>query len=60
MNDYIHVDKNPKALNVNLVYDIDYYPWPFKSESNELRRADINDFSFNQSHPRCSNGGIPS
>lgn len=27
------MDKNSHALNVDLIFDLDYYPWPIKSES---------------------------
>jgi SAM-dependent methyltransferase len=33
MVDCINIDKNKSAPGVDLVYDLDLYPWPFKSES---------------------------
>jgi len=30
---YINVDKNPKAPDVDVVHDLDIYPWPFDTES---------------------------
>jgi len=26
---YVNIDKNPRAPKVNVVYDLDQYPWPF-------------------------------
>ena len=33
LEDYINVDKNPKAPEVDIVFDLNYYPWPVKTES---------------------------
>ena len=33
LDDYINVDKNPDAPKVDIVHDLDEYPWPFASES---------------------------
>jgi hypothetical protein len=30
--DYVNIDKNPCAPKVNVVHDLDQYPWPFESE----------------------------
>src|SRR3989338_11663911 len=30
---YINVDSNPKAPKVDIVHDLDVYPWPFENES---------------------------
>jgi predicted SAM-dependent methyltransferase len=30
---FANIDKNRKSPNVNLVCDLDLYPWPFKDES---------------------------
>ena len=29
---YVNIDKNPCALRVDVVHDLDRYPWPFESE----------------------------
>ena len=31
MDGCINVDKSPNALNVNIIHDLDVYPWPFES-----------------------------
>lgn len=36
LEDYINIDKNPKAPKVDIVFDLDYYPWPFKTESVDV------------------------
>jgi len=33
LNGYINIDINPNALQVDLVYDLNKYPWPFESDS---------------------------
>ena len=33
LEDYINIDRNVSAPKVDLVYDLDEYPWPFKTES---------------------------
>lgn len=33
LENYVNVDKNAKAPKVDIVFDLDYYPWPFKTES---------------------------
>jgi len=33
MEGYINVDMNPKAPQVDVVYNLDEYPWPFESNS---------------------------
>jgi len=30
---FANIDRNRKSPNVNLVCDLDLYPWPFKDES---------------------------
>ena len=30
---FLNVDKNPKAPHVDVVHDLDEYPWPFESDS---------------------------
>jgi SAM-dependent methyltransferase len=37
---YINVDRNPHALGVDLVHDLNAYPWPFESGSIEEVRMD--------------------
>jgi predicted SAM-dependent methyltransferase len=29
---YLNIDKNPCAPRVDVVHDLDQYPWPFESE----------------------------
>jgi predicted SAM-dependent methyltransferase len=29
---YLNIDKNPCAPGVDVVHDLDQYPWPFESE----------------------------
>ena len=29
---YLNIDKNPRAPRVDVVHDLDRYPWPFESE----------------------------
>ena len=33
LESYINVDKNPRAPDVDVAYNLDDYPWPFKTES---------------------------
>ena len=33
LDGYLNVDKNPNAPAVNIVHDLDQYPWPFGEES---------------------------
>jgi SAM-dependent methyltransferase len=33
MKGYVNVDRNPSASAVDVVHDLDDYPWPFKTES---------------------------
>ena len=33
LDDYINVDINAKAPRVNVVYDLNHYPWPFEDDS---------------------------
>jgi len=33
LQNHINVDRNPKAPKVDVVFDLDNYPWPFKAES---------------------------
>ena len=40
LNGYVNVDKNPRATDVDVVVDLDSYPWPFKSESAHEVKAD--------------------
>jgi hypothetical protein len=30
---WVNVDKNKNAVGVNVVHDLDEYPWPFETES---------------------------
>jgi SAM-dependent methyltransferase len=40
LNCFINVDKNPTAPKVDIVHDLDHYPWPFKSDSVDEVNAD--------------------
>ena len=33
IKDFINIDKNKNAPGVDLVYDLDNYPWPFRNQS---------------------------
>jgi hypothetical protein len=33
MEGFVNIDKNKSAPGVNMVFDLDCYPWPFKSDS---------------------------
>jgi predicted SAM-dependent methyltransferase len=33
LSGYMNVDKNPKAPAVDVICDLDRYPWPFRDES---------------------------
>ena len=65
MNDYINVDKNPNAPNVDLVYDLDFFPWPFKSESIDevtmyhcLEHIVEHNSAMKEIHRILKNGGV--
>jgi ubiquinone/menaquinone biosynthesis C-methylase UbiE len=36
LSGFINADKNPEAHNINVVCDLDNYPWPFTSGSIQL------------------------
>jgi len=65
LNDYINVDKNPNAPNVDLVYDLDFFPWPFKSESIDevtmyhcLEHIVEHNSAMKEIHRILKNGGV--
>ena len=65
LDGYVNVDSNPKAPGVNVVHDLDQYPWPFETESVHevfmshcLEHLIDHNRAMKEVHRVLTNGGI--
>lgn len=65
LDGYVNVDRNPKAPGVNVVHDLDQYPWPFETESVHevlmsqcLEHLIDHNRAMKEVHRVLTNGGI--